>query len=30
MPWRALGVGLAATILIVLVHPMAFGGSPFG
>jgi hypothetical protein len=30
MPWAAVGIGIAATILIVLFHPMLFGGSPLG
>lgn len=30
MPWAAVGIGIAATILIVLLHPMLFGGSPLG
>lgn len=30
MPWAAIGIGVAATIFIVVIHPMAFGGSPLG
>jgi uncharacterized membrane protein len=30
IPWAALGIGIAATILIVMLHPMLFGGSPLG
>jgi uncharacterized membrane protein len=29
-PWAAIGIGTAATILIVVFHPMIFGGSPLG
>ena len=30
IPWAAIGIGAAATIVIVLVHPIIFGGSPIG
>ncbi len=30
MPWLAIGIGAAATILIVIVHPFLFGGLPLG
>lgn len=30
VPWAAIGIGAAATIVIVLVHPMLFGGYPLG
>ncbi len=30
MPWTAVGVGIAAAILLVTFHPMIFGGSPLG
>ncbi len=30
MPWAAVGVGIAAAILLVTFHPMIFGGSPLG
>jgi uncharacterized membrane protein len=30
MPWAALGIGSAATILVIIVHPILFGGSPLG
>jgi len=30
MPWAAIGIGAAATIVLVLLHPMIFGGSPLG
>jgi len=30
MPWAAVGIGIAATILLVTLHPMIFGGSPLG
>ena len=30
VPWTALGIGAAVTILIVIVHPMIFGGAPLG
>ncbi len=30
MPWAAIGIGAAATVIIVLVHPMLFGGHPLG
>jgi uncharacterized membrane protein len=30
MPWAAIGIGAALTIVIVMIHPMAFGGSPLG
>ena len=29
-PWLAIGMGAAATILIVIAHPFLFGGSPLG
>jgi len=28
MPWAAIGIGAAATVVIVIFHPMMFGGSP--
>jgi uncharacterized membrane protein len=30
MPWLALGVGIAATIVLVILHPRLFGGLPMG
>ncbi len=30
MPWTAIGIGAAATVLIVFLHPMLFGGHPLG
>jgi uncharacterized membrane protein len=30
MPWAAIGIGAAATIALVLLHPMFFGGAPLG
>jgi uncharacterized membrane protein len=30
MPWAAIGIGAAATVLLVLAHPYLFGGSPLG
>jgi uncharacterized membrane protein len=30
MPWAAVGVGLGAALLLVIFHPMVFGGSPLG
>jgi uncharacterized membrane protein len=30
LPWAAIGIGLAVTILIVVFHPMIFGGLPLG
>ena len=30
MPWTAIGIGAAATVLIVFLHPMLFGGRPLG
>jgi uncharacterized membrane protein len=30
MPWAAIGIGTAATIVIVMFHPVIFGGSPLG
>lgn len=30
VPWAAIGIGTAATILIVILHPFFFGGSPLG
>ena len=30
VPWAAIGIGAAATIALVLLHPMIFGGSPLG
>ena len=29
-PWRAIGIGVALTVVVVLVHPMLFGGRPLG
>jgi uncharacterized membrane protein len=29
-PWRAIGIGVVLTVVIVLVHPMLFGGKPLG
>lgn len=30
MPWAAIGIGAALTIVILMIHPFAFGGSPLG
>ena len=30
MPWAAIGAGAVLTIAIVALHPMIFGGNPFG
>jgi uncharacterized membrane protein len=30
IPWAGIGIGAAATILIVILHPALFGGSPLG
>jgi uncharacterized membrane protein len=30
MPWAAIGIGSAATILVIMLHPTLFGGSPLG
>ncbi len=30
MPWAAIGIGAAATVIIVILHPLMFGGSPLG
>lgn len=30
IPWPALGLGTAATVAIVMLHPMLFGGRPLG
>jgi uncharacterized membrane protein len=30
MPWAAIGIGAAATVVIVMFHPMLFGGRPLG
>ncbi len=27
-PWLAIGLGIAATIIIVILHPAIFGGAP--
>lgn len=29
-PWGAIGIGVAATVVLVVLHPMIFGGSPLG
>ena len=29
-PWLALGIGAVLTVLIVMLHPMLFGGRPLG
>ena len=30
MPWRAIGVGVVLWVVIVMLHPMIFGGHPLG
>jgi uncharacterized membrane protein len=30
MPWVAIAIGTAATVLLTMLHPMIFGGSPLG
>jgi uncharacterized membrane protein len=30
MPWLAMGIGIAATVVLVMVHPTIFGGAPLG
>ena len=30
MPWAAIGIGAAATVIIVILHPIMFGGAPLG
>jgi uncharacterized membrane protein len=30
MPWTAIAIGAAATIIIIILHPIIFGGSPLG
>jgi uncharacterized membrane protein len=30
MPWRAIGIGAALTVMLVAVHQMLFGGRPLG
>ncbi len=30
MPWKAIGVGVVLAIVIVMLHPMIFGGHPLG
>jgi uncharacterized membrane protein len=30
MPWAAIGIGAALTIVVIMIHPIAFGGSPVG
>jgi uncharacterized membrane protein len=30
MPWTAVGIGIAAAIVLVTFHPLMFGGSPLG
>ncbi len=30
IPWAAIGIGTALTIVIIMIHPTAFGGSPLG
>ena len=30
MPWKAIGVGIVLAIVIVMLHPMIFGGQPLG
>ena len=29
-PWIPIGIGIAATLLILMLHPMLFGGNPLG
>jgi len=30
MPWAAIGVGGVLAVVIVMLHPMIFGGHPLG
>jgi len=30
MPWLAIGIGIAATVVLVMLHPTIFGGAPLG
>jgi uncharacterized membrane protein len=30
MPWLAIGIGVRATLILVIVHPTIFGGAPLG
>lgn len=30
MPWLAIGIGVGATVILVVVHPTIFGGAPLG
>ena len=30
MPWAAIGIGVLLTVVIVMLHPMIFGGHPLG
>jgi uncharacterized membrane protein len=30
MPWTAVGIGIAAGVVLVVFHPLIFGGSPLG
>jgi len=30
MPWLAIGIGVGATVILVIVHPTIFGGAPLG
>lgn len=30
MPWAAIGIGAVTTVIIVILHPIIFGGAPLG
>ncbi len=30
MPWLAIGIGIGATVILVILHPTIFGGAPLG
>jgi uncharacterized membrane protein len=30
VPWLAIGIGIAATVVLVMLHPTIFGGAPLG
>jgi len=30
MPWLAIGIGVGAIMILVIVHPTIFGGTPLG
>ncbi len=30
VPWAAIGIGAAATVIIIILHPIIFGGAPLG